>query len=90
MIIIITIIIIIIIIIIINLHPTWSTFIEYFNAKCSEWFASDKNNTSGIESNNITRTFGYNQVIDKPTHYFNESLSCIDFIDSFDVCLTKH
>ena len=60
-----------------------------FNAKCLKWFASDKNNTAGIELDNITTTFGYNQMIDKPTHYINESSSCIDLIFSSNVNLTK-
>ena len=60
-----------------------------FNAKCSKWFASDKNNTAGIELDNITTTFGYNQMIDKPTHYNNESSSCIDLTFSSNVTLTK-
>ena len=39
----------------------------------SKWCASDKNNTAGIKLDNITITSGYNQMIDKPTHYNNES-----------------
>ena len=34
-------------------------------------------------------TSGYNQMIDKPTHYINESSSCIDLIFSSNVNLTK-
>ena len=49
-----------------------------FSVKCSKWRASDKNNTAGIELDNITMTSGYNQMIDKPTRYITESSSCID------------
>ena len=45
---------------------------------------------TGIELDNITTTFGYNQMIDKPAHYINESSSCIDLIFSSDVNLTKN
>lgn len=48
------------------------------NAKFSKWCASDKNNTPGIEPDNITTTSDYNKMIDKPTHYVNESSSFVD------------
>ena len=35
-------------------------------------------------------TSGYNQMIDKRTHYINESSSCIDSILSSNVSLTKN
>ena len=35
-------------------------------------------------------TFGYNQMIDKPTHYIIESSSRIDLIFSSNVNLTKN
>ena len=35
-------------------------------------------------------TSGYNQIIDQPTHYINESASCIDLIFSSNVNLTKN
>ena len=55
-----------------DLHPTCSIVLGDFNAKCSKWRASGKNNSAGIELDNITTTSGYNQVIDKPTHYIYE------------------
>ena len=60
-----------------------------FKTKCSKWCASDKSSTAGIQLDNITMTSGYNQMIDKPTHYINESSSCIDLIFSSNVNLTK-
>ena len=52
-----------------NLHPTCSIVLGDFNAKCSKWCSSDRNNTAGVELDNITMTSGYNQMIDKPTHF---------------------
>ena len=52
-----------------NLHSTSPIVLGDFIAKCSKWCASAKNNTPGIEPDNITTTFGCNQMIDKPTHY---------------------
>ena len=52
-----------------NFHPTCSLVLGDFNAKCSKWCASDKNNTAGIKLDSITTTSGYNQMIDKLTHY---------------------
>ena len=42
-----------------------------FIAKCSKWCISDKNNTPVIKLDNILTTSGYNQMIDKPTHYIS-------------------
>ena len=43
-----------------DLHPTCSIVLGDFNAKCSKWCASDRNNSAGIELDNITTTSGYN------------------------------
>ena len=50
-----------------NLHPTCSILIRDFNAKCSKWCASDKNNAAYIELDNITAPSDYSQMVDKPT-----------------------
>ena len=68
-----------------NFYPTCSIVSCDFNAKCSKWFTSDKNNTSGIELDNITMKSGYNQMIDTPTHYINVSSSCTDLILSWNM-----
>ena len=73
-----------------NLYPTCSIVLGDFNAKCSKWCASVKRNTAGIELDNITMTSDYNQMIDKPTHYVNESSTCIDLIFSSNVNPTKN
>ena len=71
-----------------DLHPTCSIVLGDFNAKCLKWCASDGNNSAGIELDNITATFSYNQMIDKSTHYINESSSCIDLIFSSNWTIT--
>ena len=73
-----------------ELHPTCSIVLGDFNGKCSKWCASDRNNSAGIEVDNITTISGYNQMIDKPTHYINELSSGIDLIFSSNVNLTKN
>ena len=73
-----------------GLHPTCSIVLGDFNGKCSKWCASDRNNSAGIEVDNITTISGYNQMIDKPTHYINELSSGIDLIFSSNVNLTKN
>ena len=41
-------------------HPACSIIIGDFNAKCSKWCTSDKDNTAGPELDSITTTAGYN------------------------------
>ena len=73
-----------------NLQPNCSTVLGDFNVKCSKWCASKKDNIAGVELDNITATSGYNQMINKPTHFIYESSSCIDLILSSNVNLTKN
>ena len=71
-------------------HPACSIVIGDFNAKCSKWCTSDKDNTAGLEIDSITTTAGYSQMINKPTHFINESLSCIDLIYSSNTSFVKN
>ena len=73
-----------------NLPATCLILLSNFNAKCSKWCASDKNNTAAIELDNITTTYGYNQIIDNPNHYIDESSSRIDLIFPSNVNLTEN
>ena len=73
-----------------DLDPTCSIVSGDFYAKYSKWCASDKSNRAGIELDNITMTSGYNQMIDKSTHYINESSLCINLIFSSNVNLRKN
>ena len=43
------------------------------------YFWQDKNNITGLELDSIT-TAGYSRMINKPTHFMNESSSCISLI----------
>ena len=51
-----------------------------FNARCSRWWKNDIINLQGQELDLLTLSAGYNQIIDKPTHVINTSMSCIDLI----------
>ena len=51
-----------------------------FNARCSRWWKNDMTNLQGQELDSLTLSAGYNQIIDKPTHVINTSMSCIDLI----------
>ena len=73
-----------------NNHPNCFILIGDFNAKSSKWCSSDKDNKAGCELDNVTTSAGYSQMIDKPTHFVNESSSCIDLIFSSNPSLTKN
>ena len=57
-------------------HPTCSILMGDFNAKCSKWYNSDKNNRVGIKLDNITTRAGYSQSINESTHFVNKTSSC--------------
>ena len=54
-------------------HPACSIAIGELNAKCSKWCTNDKDKTAGLELDGITRTADYSQMINKPSHFINES-----------------
>ena len=60
--------------------PLCSIVTGDFNARCSRWWKNDINNLQGQELDSLTLSAGYNQIIDKPTHVINTSMSCIDLI----------
>ena len=60
--------------------PLCSVITGDFNARCSRWWKSDINNPAGQEIESLTSSAGYKQIIDKPTHVINNSMSCIDLI----------
>ena len=51
-----------------------------FNARCSRWWIDDITNSVGQGIDSLTSSAGYKQIIDKPTHVINNSMSCIDLI----------
>ena len=73
-----------------NNLPACSIVIGDFNAECSKWSSSDKNNTAGLEIDNITTTAGYSQLINKPTHFINGTSSCVDLIFSSNVSFIRN
>ena len=60
--------------------PLCSIVTGDFNARCSRWWKNDMTNLQGQELDSLTLSAGYNQIIDKPTHVINTSMSCIDLI----------
>ena len=60
--------------------PLCSVITGDFNARCSRWWKNDINNPAGQEIESLTSSAGYKQIIDKPTHNINNSMSCIDLI----------
>ena len=60
-----------------------------FNAKHSNWYTTGKVNAAGPELDSITMTAGYSQMINKPTHFLNESSSCVDLIFSANTSFVK-
>ena len=51
-----------------------------FDAKCNNWYKHDKINLEGVAISNISSQCGLCQVIKKPTHILQNSLSFIDLI----------
>lgn len=51
-----------------------------FSAHNSRWWENDTTNLPGLELGSLASSAGYKQIIDKPTHDVNNSISCIDLI----------
>ena len=74
----------------INEHrPPYPVIVGDFNAKCSKQYPLDKNNGAGEALQTYTTTTSYSQLINKPTHSANGSLSCMDLILTHDANLGK-
>ena len=67
-----------------SLNPAISIITGDFKGKCSKWYSFDTSNNIGKELDTVTSTVGYSQVIDKPTHFTNNSSSCIDLVFTSD------
>ena len=63
-----------------NEFPLCSIITGDFNVRCSRWWKNDITNSAGQEIDSLTSSVGYKQIIDKPTHVINNSMSCIDLI----------
>ena len=51
-----------------------------FNDRCSRWWKNVITNLTEQEIDSLISSAGYKQIIDKPTHVINNSMSCIDLI----------
>ena len=71
-------------------HPTCSILIGDFNAKSSRCCNSDKSIRASEELDSITKSAGYSQLINQPTHFVNKTSSCINLIFSSDLNITKN
>ena len=63
-----------------NEFPLYSIIAGDFNARCSRWWKNYITNSTGQEIDSLTSSAGHRQIIDKPTHVINNSMSCIDLI----------
>ena len=71
-------------------HPICSIRIGDFNAKSSKCCNSNKSIRASEELDNITKSAGYSQLINQPTHFVNKTSSCINLIFSSDLNITKN
>ena len=60
--------------------PLCSIATEDFNACCSRCWQNDITKSAGQEIDSLTLSAGYKQIIDKPTHIVNNSMSCTEFL----------
>ena len=60
--------------------PLYSMIAGNVNARCSRWWKNDITNSTRQEIDSLTTSAGYEQIINKPTHVFNNSMSYIDLI----------
>ena len=51
-----------------------------FNARCSRWWQNDITDSAGQEIDSPTLSVQYKHIIDKPTHFINNSMLCIDLL----------
>ena len=61
-----------------------------FHEKCLKWCRSDKTNTAVLEIDNTTKTPGYSQLKNKPTHFINGTSSCINLIFSYRISFIRN
>ena len=60
--------------------PICSVVTGDFNPRKSRWWKNDITNSAGLELDSLTSSAGYTQIMDKPIHVVNSSMSCIDLI----------
>ena len=71
--------------------PICSVFTGDFNDRNSIWWKNDITNSAGLDLESLTSSAGYTQIIGKPTHAVNSSMSCIDLIFCTNInVISKH
>ena len=73
-----------------NNQPACPILIGNFNVKFSKWCISGKNNIAGLETDNITTSASYSQLINKQTRFINGTSFCIDLIFSSNLSFIKN
>ena len=73
-----------------SLIPVISIITGYFNGKSSKWYSFDNSDNIGKNIDTITLNAGYSQIIDKPTHFTNNSSSYIDLIFTSNPSISRH
>ena len=63
-----------------NEFPLCSIITCDFDAWCSRWWKNYITDSTKQEIDSLPSSAGYKQIIDKPTHVINNSMSCIDLI----------
>ena len=61
-------------------HPYISIFIADFNARNANWLGVDKDNSQGLDLDEIAIHNGLQQILNNPTDILPNSASCIDLI----------
>ena len=51
-----------------------------FNAKLNYWYSNNSTDIEGLQTDILTSTFGFHEIVNKATHILNKSSSCIDLI----------
>ena len=61
-------------------NPFLIVIIGDFNARSSKWWMDDKTTQQGLKIGHFLSQFSVSQVINKPTHIFQNFNSCIDLL----------
>ena len=65
---------------VIQRNPFLTVVIGDFNARSSKWWSHDKTTQEGIRLEKLFSQYALSQVINKPTHFSQNSNSCIDLL----------
>ena len=65
---------------VIQRNPFLTVVIGHFNARSSKWWSHDKTTQEGIRLEKLFSQYALSQVVNKPTHFFQNFNSCIDLL----------